>query len=54
MEQLPKAIGWGVVILVGYCIMEAIMPYFMWGLMGLVFWYCYLKYQESQRPPPRR
>lgn len=51
--ELPKAIGWGFVILIGYYIINAILPYFVWGLMGLVFWYFYLKYQENQRPPRR-
>jgi hypothetical protein len=51
--SLPKVIGWGVVILIGYHILSAIMSQFIWGLVGLALWYCYLKYQESQRPPRR-
>ena len=51
--ELPKTIGWGVMILIGYYIMNAIMPYFLWGLVGLICWYCYLQYQNSQRPPRR-
>jgi len=51
--ELPKVIGWGVVILIGYFVMQAIMPYFMWALIGLVCWYCYLKYLDSQNPPRR-
>lgn len=51
--ELQKVIGWGVLILIGYHVLKAIMPMFVWGLVALALWYCYLKYQESQRPPRR-
>lgn len=47
--DIPKIIGWGVVIVIGYHILQAIMPLFITGLVGLTLWYCYLKYLESQR-----
>jgi hypothetical protein len=47
--DLPKVIGWGVVALIGYYVMQAIMPVFLWGLVGLTLWYCYLQYEEHNR-----
>ena len=47
--DLPKVIGWGVVVLIGYHVLKAIMPMFFWGLVGLTAWYCYLKYLELNR-----
>jgi hypothetical protein len=47
--ELRKVIMWGVVILVGYHVMKAIMPMFVWGLVGLTAWYCYLQYEEQKR-----
>ena len=47
--DLPKVIGGGVVVLIGYHVLQAIMPMFLWGLFGLIGWYCYLKYLELNR-----
>ena len=47
--ELRKVIMWGVVILIGYHVMKAIMPMFVWGLVGLTAWYCYLQYHEHNR-----
>ena len=47
--ELGKVIMWGVVILIGYHVMKAIMPMFVWSLVGLTAWYCYLKYEEQRR-----
>ena len=47
--DLQKVIGWGVVTLIGYYVMQAIMPMFLWGLVGLIAWYCYLNLEEHKR-----
>ena len=47
--DLQKVIGWGVVALIGYYVMQAIMPMFMWGLVGLIAWYCYLNFEKHKR-----
>jgi hypothetical protein len=47
--ELRKVIMWGVVVLIGYHVMRAIMPMFVWGLVGLTAWYCYLQYEEHNR-----
>lgn len=47
--ELRKVIMWGVVVLIGYHVLQAIMPMFVWGLVGLIGWYCYLKYEEHNR-----
>ena len=47
--ELRKVILWGVAVLIGYHILTLIMPMFMWGLVGLIAWYCYLQYEEHRR-----
>ena len=47
--ELPKVIGWGVVILIGYHVLKMILPQFIWGLVALTLWYCYLKSQERRK-----
>lgn len=47
--DLPKVIGWGVAVLIGYHVLQAILPMFVWGLVGLTAWYCYLKYLEIKK-----
>ena len=42
--ELEKIIGWGVVVLVGYYVIQAILPMFFLGLIGLVCWYCYVNF----------
>ena len=47
--ELRKVILWGVAVLIGYHILTLIMPMFLWGLVGLTAWYCYLKFEEHKR-----
>ena len=47
--ELRKVILWGVAILIGYHVLKLIMPMFVWGLVGLTAWYCYLQYEEQKR-----
>ena len=41
---MEKIIGWGVVALIGYYVMQAILPMLFFGLIGLVSWYCYVNF----------
>ena len=47
--ELRKVILWGVAVLIGYHLLTLIMPMFVWSLVGLTGWYCYLKYEEHNR-----
>ena len=45
-KQINKAIGYAVVVIIGYYLVSAFLPVLMWGVIGLV---AVRIYQENQK-----
>jgi len=43
-----KAINWIVIAIVSYYALQIVLPFLIWGLIGLVVWQIYLAYHRNR------
>ena len=43
-----KAIGWMVIAILSYYVLQVILPFLIWGLVGLVVWQIYWAYRRGR------
>ena len=48
-KQLNKSIGYAVVAIVAYYVLQMIVPYLISGVIGLIVWRIYLEYPKNKR-----
>lgn len=48
-NQLNKTIGYAVLAIVAYYVLQMIVPFLIYGVIGLVAWRIYQEYQKNKR-----
>ena len=51
-KYVNKLIGYAVVAIVAYFVLQMIVPYLMYGVVGMVVWRIYLEKQKHKRKDP--
>jgi hypothetical protein len=47
-KEHNKLIGYAVLAIIAYFILQALVPYLIWGVVGLVCWRIYLEFQKHK------
>ena len=48
-REINKAIGYGIMLIIGYHILGIIIPLLTWGVIGLIVWRIFHEFQKHKR-----